>query len=172
MVRRLPDTPLVETQAAAMQQLTCCGRGQLLSSNGSGAAASWVSPAPSLYNNSQLFSQTTALNGIVNYVTVPGLTQNFTSPVGKAMFILKGNMKNDGCFGCGDGSCKYDILVDGILIDRNIVGVSNGSTIVVTNGAILYNVSAGTHTVTVNVDGNGGNFSAYGFRIVVIVLPQ
>ena len=31
---------------------------------------------------------------------------------------------------------------------------------------------AGTHNVTVNVDGNNGNFTASGFRVVLVVMPQ
>ncbi|MEP7106372.1 MAG: hypothetical protein ABI760_00290 [Ferruginibacter sp.] len=146
--------------------------GEVLGSNGSSVAPSWVSPTAALAANTQQFFQSSTVVGVVNYVGVPGLSQSFTCPAGKGMFILQGQMFNNGCFACGNQSCKYDIVVDGVLIDRNFATVANGGEAVVTNGATLYNLTAGTHTVTVNVDGNGGNFTASGFRIVLMVIPQ
>jgi hypothetical protein len=145
---------------------------QVLSSNGTAAAPSWISPTAALASNAQQFFQSSTVSGVVNYVGVPGLSQSFTCPAGKGMFIVKGDMFNNGCFACGNQSCKYDIVVDGILIDRNVAIVANGGEAVVTNGATLYNLTAGTHNVTVNVDGNFGNFTASGFRIVLMVIPQ
>ena len=94
-----------------------------------------------------------------------------TTPAGKAMLIVKGQMRNNGCFACGLASCKYDIWIYGILVDRSIIMVGNEIESVVTNGATFYNLTAGPHKFEVYVDGNGNNFTAYGFRLVYMLLP-
>jgi len=39
-----------------------------------------------------------------------------------------------------------------------LITVGNGAEQVVSIEAVVYNLSADTHTVTINVDGNGGDF--------------
>lgn len=147
--------------------------GQVLTSNGANAAPSWTSSgAAFMANNSSSWGQTATVSNFSGFTPVPGLNVTVNTPAGKAMFIVKGEMVNNGCFACGLASCKYDIWVDGVLIDRNIIQVGNGMESVVTNGAVFYDLSAGSHTITVYVDGNGGNFTAYGFRLVYVLFPK
>lgn len=146
--------------------------GQVLTSNGSGAAPSWGQGASFMAANSQVWGQTATLSNFTGFIVVPGLTQVVNTPAGKAMFIVKGQMVNNGCFACGLASCKYDIWVDGVLIDRNIIQVGNGIESVVTNGGAFYDLTAGSHTFQVYVDGNGNNYTAYGFRLVYMLLPK
>ncbi len=146
--------------------------GQVLTSNGSGAAPTWSQGAAFMAANSQVWGQSAGIYNFTGFTLVPGLSQTLTTPAGKAMFIVKGQMVNNGCFACGLASCKYDIWVDGVLIDRNIISVGNGMESVVTNGAVFYDLTAGSHTFQVYVDGNGNNYTAYGFRLTYMLLPK
>jgi hypothetical protein len=104
---------------------------------------------------------------------VPGLTQTLITPNAKVLLTVKGQMRNIACFGCGNVDCKYDIWVDGILIDRNIVSAGSGAELVVTNGGKIYTLAAGSHTIAVKVDSSlGKDFAVVGFRLVVLVIPE
>ena len=147
--------------------------GQVLTSNGAGAAPSWSNGAATMAANSLVWGQTATLSNFTGFIVVPGLTQVVNVPVaGRGMFIVRGQMVNNGCFACGLASCKYDIWVDGVLIDRAIIQVGNGLESVVTNGATFYDLAPGSHTFQVFVDGNGNNYTAYGFRLVYMLLPK
>ena len=147
--------------------------GQVLTSKGAGAAPEWSAvPATNfMATNTQIFSQSATVANFSGFIVVPGISQTITTPAGKAMLIVKGQMRNNGCFACGLASCKYDIWIDGILVDRSIIMVGNEIESVVTNGATFYNLTAGPHKFEVYVDGNGNNFTAYGFRLVYMLLP-
>lgn len=148
--------------------------GQILTSNGAGAAPSWAANATiTMASNSFTWGQSATVANFTGFTLVPGLSQVVNVPVaGRGMFIVKGQMINNGCFACGLASCKYDIWVDGVLIDRSIIQVGNGLESVVTNGGTFYDLSAGAHTFQVYVDGNGNNYTAYGFRLVYMLLPK
>lgn len=147
--------------------------GQVLTSNGAGAAPTWSNGAATMAANSLVWGQTATVSNFTGFTVVPGLTQVVNVPVaGRGMFIVRGQMVNNGCFACGLASCKYDIWVDGILIDRAIIQVGNGLESVVTNGATFYDLTPGSHTFQVYVDGNGNNYTAYGFRLVYMLLPK
>jgi hypothetical protein len=147
--------------------------GQVLTSNGPGAAPSWNSGTTIMAANSLVWGQNAIVSNFTGFTVVPGLTQVVNVPsAGRGMFIVKGQMVNNGCFACGLASCKYDIWVDGVLIDRAIIQVGNGLESVVTNGAVFYDLAPGSHTFQVYVDGNGNNFTAYGFRLVYMLLPK
>jgi hypothetical protein len=145
--------------------------GQTLTSNG-GNAVSWQSPTNSIYNNMMEFLQSTGIT-TTGFSYIPELNQTISTPACKVLIILKGQMRNNSCLACGGNSCKYDLYVDNTLIDRTIVNnVNNGEDAVVTNGAQLYTLTAGSHTLAVGVDGNGKDFFCSGFRLVVLVIPQ
>jgi hypothetical protein len=119
----------------------------------------------------QQFIQTSSVT-ITGFSDIPGMTQTITTPDCKVMIIIKGQMTNLSCFACGGQSCKYDIWVDGTLINRNIITVGNGAEQIITNGADIYPLSSGSHTIAVKVDGNGKDFFISGFKLVVVVIPQ
>lgn len=144
--------------------------GQVITSNG-GASPSWTSPTNFIYNNMQVVRQTAGIT-VTGFSDVPGLTQTITTPACKLLITIKGQMYNNSCFGCGSSTCKYDIYVDGVLIDRSIIVVGNGAEAIVTNGGEIYAVGAGTHTIAGKVDGNGKDFFVQGFKLIILVIPQ
>jgi hypothetical protein len=145
--------------------------GQTLTSNG-GNAVVWQSPTNAIYNNIMEFLQSTGVT-TTGFSYIPDLNQTITTPDCKVLIILKGQMRNNSCLACGGNSCKYDLYIDNTLIDRTIVNnVNNGEDAVVTNGAQIYTLAAGSHTLAVGVDGNGKDFYCSGFRLVVVVIPQ
>jgi hypothetical protein len=144
--------------------------GQMLMSNG-GNTSTWQNPMKFLYDNTQMFFQTSTFT-TNTYAAVPGLAQTITVPDCKAVVIIKGQMAEQGCFGCSGSSCKYDINLDGTLIDREIVGVGNDEEKVCTNGATIVPLTAGQHTFTIYVDGNFQNYFVNGWRMIIMVIPH
>lgn len=144
--------------------------GQMLMSNG-GNTSTWQNPLKFVYDNTQMFIQTSTF--VTNtYAAVPGLTQTITVPDCKAVVIIKGQMAEQGCFGCNGSSCKYDINLDGTLIDREITAVGNNEEKICTNGATIVPLTAGQHTFTIYVDGNSQNYFVNGWRMIITVIPH
>jgi hypothetical protein len=145
--------------------------GKVLASSG-GSANTWISPTNFIYNNCYTALQTSNVSSFTGYVEIPGIARTIATPKCKAQIILKGNIQNVACFGCGGTSFKFDLVIDGVLVDRSICGIGNGGELIVTNGAYIADLAAGSHTFSVFVDGNSSSHSAGGFRMVIVLFPE
>lgn len=153
--------------------------GQVLQSNGAGAAAAWVSPTSvtynSLYQATSTISTTLHVGGPV--ATVPGLSQSFS--VGSNARVLVSvavPFETPGCL-CGAYSVYFDIVTDGV--------VSNGYALLYENqrddtftASLMVEVGPGVHTIrvdahplTVNDLTVGGTVARKG-TLLLQVVPQ
>ncbi len=125
--------------------------GQVLRSNGSGAAASWVDPTNLSYNNVYQVTSNASVT-VTNFATpvqIPGLTQTFT--VGSnarviTTFIVV--VRPVSCFACGGSTAIVDITLDGGMVNRFNEAVDNGASSTL-SPTLLLQVGPGTHTVQV-----------------------
>jgi hypothetical protein len=149
--------------------------GQVLQSNGSGAAATWVSPTNAAFNNTYQTASTglTALTTAAGLVSVPGLSQTFT--VGSnAKVVASQTLKlyAPSCFACGTALLYAYLTLDGTDVDRVNLDVNNGQTF--TYGATtVLTVGPGTHTLAVriaNITGPDVTFNGTGIAASYLTL--
>jgi hypothetical protein len=157
--------------------------GQVLQSNGSGAAATWVNPSSATYNNIYTIESTTYTNvARLATTTLPDLIQTVNVAGNAKLDITVGLMTYDiGCALCNDSQVTATIVVDGTSIKQtyfntrqdygagtsvsDVVSVGPGSHIVSVS-VYVYSSSAG------NVVRFGGNTNLSGNSLIVRVIPQ
>jgi hypothetical protein len=153
--------------------------GQVLQSNGGGAAATWVSPTSAAYNNVYSLSaatQTTVPSG--SWGALPDMFQSF-STTGNAHVIVSFTVfaQDPYCALCGGSTSQVAIDLDGARRHRFHRAMVNGewSTI---DATMSFDVGAGSHTVSLEALAIGKNviFGAttaeFGNTLVVQVIPQ
>lgn len=123
--------------------------GQVLQSNGAGAAAAWVSPANSSYPNTY-FVESTALTTVTADalpMDLPGMLVTFTIP-GNAKLVVSASayVVGMGCTNCATARPELRILVDGFPVHSSVTNLAQGEAVTVS--ATAYRTrTAGTHTV-------------------------
>jgi hypothetical protein len=143
--------------------------GQALTSTGIGTE--WKSPTNAVYNSILTFGQTSSFSTTA-YLTIPGFPQTINTPECKIVVIIKGYVHNGACVGCGDGYYTLDLGIDNALADRMGIYVGNGSTGMFANGAFIFPLSNGSHTISLAIDPLSDNITVHDFRMVIIVLPK
>ncbi len=154
--------------------------GQVLQSNGSGAAATWVNPQSASYANvyqTAIISSTPFPAGGGDTL-VPGMSQTITvSGNAKAIVNYYVSLYNPLCTFCGNAVVYTGIALDG--------AVQHFGTWVVRNGeyhgassAYMVNLSPGTHTISIVARATGSNVQlgsdpvTYGNSMTIQVIPQ
>jgi hypothetical protein len=154
--------------------------GQVLQSNGSGAAATWVNPQAAGYANMYQLTSTTITTFTAGAAdaTVPGLSQAITvSGNAKAVINFSLALYNQTCAFCGDATVDAGIALDGVVqhIERWVIHngvISSGS------GAYMVSMGPGAHTISIVARVTGkdvsiGNAPArYGNAMTIQVVQQ
>jgi len=125
--------------------------GQVLQSNGSGAAASWVNPTSAqyggLYNTSS--NSSVLVTDFATPVVLPGLTQTFSvSGNARVLVSFVVLVRPQPCFACGSSTAIVDLNLNGGLVNRFNQDVPNGGSGMLSPVWVL-DVGPGTHTVDV-----------------------
>ncbi|MCC6649770.1 MAG: hypothetical protein IT348_01320 [Candidatus Eisenbacteria bacterium] len=124
--------------------------GQVLQSNGAGAAATWTSPTNGLYSNTYIAtgnSSVTITSASPYGVVIPGLEQGFTT-AGSARVLVNWSfpLSQPSCFGCGLGSPWYYVELDGARVATFQHSMDNGGGSSA-SGTYAATVGAGAHTI-------------------------
>jgi hypothetical protein len=134
--------------------------GQVLRSNGSATAPSWV---PSVFVLQAVGNVNTTLTPISPPVTVPGLTKSVTIAVPSdvvASFSVP--VEVGSCLACGGTSFQLSLILDGSgQYSTYLYHGGNGETSTYTGTFAFTNIPAGTYVARVeayNASGNDANF--------------
>jgi len=156
--------------------------GQVLQSNGSGAAATWVSTSGSYSSYYQTMSTSrVTLTSASGSALVPGLDQVFNVPVTFSRILISFCVPVEAlsCFGCGGSTATVAVVLDnGVEVNRYSVFVGNGEREVITATIFQDGLSAGPRSVHINALPPVGNDTAYGGlgalqgSMTVQVIPQ
>ena len=124
--------------------------GQVLSSNGSASAATWVSPTNSQYNNITIIDSPHTL-GLTDHTgaDLPDMTKTVTlSGAARAIVSVNVPVSDPGCVACGASFCSAYLDVDNVDVRIYSKTVANGGIEIIsfTDGI---NLSSGTHTLKV-----------------------
>ncbi|HET7250161.1 MAG TPA: hypothetical protein VFI79_09970 [Gemmatimonadales bacterium] len=155
--------------------------GQILRSNGSASAATWVSATSAENANVTIIDSgnTVSLTDHTG-ATLPDLTKSVTlSATGKAIVSVNVVVIDPGCFGCGSSMAQVSLRLDGVDVRVYSHQVENGARELIsfTDGI---NIPSGTHTITVagfTISGSktiqfGDVGSVSGNSMTVQVVPQ
>ena len=156
--------------------------GQVLQSNGSGAAATWVNPGAAAFSNT---SETSSLTKTVLTVPftgpllVPGMSKSVTvATTSKALVNWTLFVASTSCFGCGDCVYSFNIVLDGVVVRRVIGSTPNGGSRS-ESGACLLTLAPGAHTIEIQLFtlyGTGAtigwDFAPLGNDLIVEVMSQ
>ena len=132
--------------------------GQVLQSNGAGAAASWASPTAGGFNNTFMAVGTdpVLLTSSSGLVPLPGLAQTFTvTDDARVLLNMAVGVFPPPCVLCGETSVNVWVYLDGVGQRYRGETVTNGTVHTVSNTLVL-NVTAGTHTVEIRAQNAGG----------------
>jgi hypothetical protein len=153
--------------------------GQVLQSNGSGAAATWVSPTSSSYNNVYSVSSTGYVDQTASAAAaeIPGMIVTVT-PAGNAMAVISFNAVaiGLGCTSCGPSIAQLEVTVNSVPYHAATVGVVQGEWHTL-SGTITLPWLPGTQTVSLKGYASSGTvrFGAAGMfasKLSVQVIPQ
>ncbi len=126
--------------------------GQVLQSNGDGAASNWVSSTNTLYNNTveitnNLYIDIGTSNG---FVPLPGMTYSFTTTGNAKAFITYSiSTAALSCAFCGSSSLWIDVVYNGGRVQRINTDVTNASNENL-NGTKILQIGPGNHTISLN----------------------
>ncbi|MEP7253233.1 MAG: hypothetical protein ABI683_12660, partial [Ginsengibacter sp.] len=129
--------------------------GQVLQSNGNGAAAIWTSSSNILYNNTNIVNGTGSItlspSGVYN-ADLPGLSYTVNvSTNSKALVSFNIPVHTNSCFSCGASGFYIYLMYDGAIISQFIWNLSNDFYSQL-SGSYLLTVSPGTHTINLNAN--------------------
>lgn len=159
--------------------------GQMIQSNGAGAAASWSSPSNWLYNNIQVLRQpgnAYTISANATEVVIPGLETGAFSinlPAGNNKIILNFTtfLGSTFCTFCEHSYASFNVRVfkngslQGNFIDN--AQIVNGSNMTYSSGVEVINGTAGTYTFSVSVNNsNTHNISVFASRLFIAAIPQ
>ena len=138
--------------------------GQVLQSNGAGAAATWVSPPPTPYNSTMEFVQTSDVTfetaTAATEEAIPGLTQAFTVTANnsKALVTINVTLRAYACLACGIAAAEIYLYMNGDRINTFNRGVWEGQTETISGTQLIGSLVPGTYTLEVRgrLYGNGG----------------
>jgi len=151
--------------------------GQVLQSNGAGAAATWVNPTSATYNNVYVGETTTLTTLPANgaSIFVPGLTVAFNT-TGNARLIvtLSVELQTESCFACADASVVAGLVLDGGSPWVGSLGTQIPSNQFRTVSVVKHlQVGAGTHTLAVVAHSyEQATTVNNGCQLIVQVIPQ
>ncbi len=151
--------------------------GQVLQSNGSGAAATWVDPParPKAYQSLCTYGSDVTVQ---NWFDVPGLT--YTFPVEAASNVVISYdlpIANLFCVACGNVEAYLDLFVDEVFLNRQHYTIANNVSIVA-HSTWMVALGPGSHTIRVSAMKNGTPTTRFGYNasvqgsLVVQVVPQ
>lgn len=132
--------------------------GQVLQSNGAGAAASWAGPSANIHQTAITNSANSVwVSDVDAPMLIPGLTQQFTVPAqgGQVLVTAQLAVFAHDCVLCAPSSAVISLLVDGIVvgsIKQNLVTEKN-STLHLSQ--LLTSPEPGTHTVSFTLENQG-----------------
>ncbi len=141
--------------------------GQVLQSNGSGAAVSWASATNAAYNNTYFVTSSTYVMSDNNSSSqlLPGLSQAFTAGTpAKVLVSWTFNSDSRYCATCGPTDFYYSLLLDGVVVAPFDVQLNNGEQHSNT-GTFPLSVAAGAHTVSIQVSSYGNPVYAGGLSV-------
>ena len=154
--------------------------GQVLQSNGAGAAATWVNPTSVTYANVLSATSTTAIGRSAGDppVTIPDMSLTFTVP-GNASAIVTFSMPVIAtvCFACTGGTAYLDLVVDGATANRWEAHMPNNQLNHIA-GSWMAQLGPGTHTLRLDMLAPAGDHMAMGLlgsaraSMIVQVIPQ
>lgn len=156
---------------------------QLLQSNGSSSAPSWVNPLNSLYNNMFEYAQTgTSTVGPLNNINLPGMSgiSIVISTRSKVIFSSSVNLTSNTCFGCGGSTASLGVQVnfpggsaqDGGSADGNL---SSGESRDCVSGMKIFTLNPGTYIINVylrNENLSGPSITASFGRLDIIIIQE
>jgi hypothetical protein len=150
--------------------------GQVLQSNGSGAAPTWVNPAASLYATTVKGPATNSYSSNGSLVNV--LTHTFSSPGSARVKIdVVIPIFTMPCFACGSTTAEVSLVVDGVTVNFERQTVANGAYTSFST-CTLVDIGGGSHTLIVRAAGTAGQPDAYfggmgmNMHAVTQVIPQ
>ncbi len=151
--------------------------GQVLQSNGSAAAATWVNPtAKTTVFQSLCTTGTDVTNS--DWFDVPGFTTTFPVTVASNVVVSYDlPITNPYCLACGGVSAYLDLLVDGTRVNRQNYSIANDVSIVA-HSTWMVPLTPGSHTIRVAAMRIGTPTTRFGFNaslqgsLVVQVIPQ
>jgi len=136
--------------------------GEVLTSNGNGAAATWSSPSTVLQAAS---SGTAVLSSAGASATVPGLSLSLTLPVQGANVLVQYTVQAtlSGCTICTGSSVGAFILIDGARMGYVVGPVGGASSLVpagvnvqtLSGSQLLTGMSPGAHTIRIDAENSG-----------------
>jgi hypothetical protein len=157
--------------------------GQVLQSNGSGAAATWVSPTSVTYNN--LYQATSTSTVTIAQAgapaLIPGLSQTVSVPTSQSRLLVSIVVPIEAvsCFACAGSQSVVAVYLDGVFqMNTFAIFVGNGQRQTLSATFMQDGVSSGNRTVTVEAFPPTGNDTAYGSAgaskgtLTVQVIPQ
>ncbi len=152
--------------------------GQVLQSNGSGAAATWTDPAQAQYANTDVVNDASQTHVTGGVVLLPNLGQSFTVATAARVIVSFSVVTyTPTCSLCGATTCDLQLLLDGSEAHATYFTQANGSYDTRSTTYALA-VAAGSHTVALAaslVSGPAMDFggaSQYGSQLLVQVIPQ
>lgn len=159
--------------------------GQMIQSNGAGAAASWSSPSNWLYNNIQVLRQpgnAYTISANATEVVIPGLETgaysiNLPSANNRIILNFTTYFGSTLCTFCNYSYASFNVrvfrngLLQGNFIDN--AQIVNGTNMTYSSGVELITGGAGTYTFSVSVNnGNTHNISVFASRLFIAAIPQ
>jgi hypothetical protein len=127
--------------------------GQVLQSNGAGAAVTWA-PAPEVYSAPSTDVVTLAAYGVG---AVPGMSSTFTTTVsskGVVNFTLP--LQAPECLACPGATPWVYLRLDGVIQNYYVIFVPNGKSTML-SGTQFLSLAPGPHTIDLGVSNNAGN---------------
>ena len=150
--------------------------GQVLQTNGD-AAPTWTNPTNQLYANTILLQNNVSTELTTsNFVTLPGLTYNFTATSNTKVLITFSIFTQTGfCVACGATTFYLDLNLNGGLQKRFIEYIANGITHSFA-GSTLLQVGPGSHSISFSASRSGPNmYVGHTFQVsnvVLQIIPQ
>jgi hypothetical protein len=154
--------------------------GDVLTSGGSGAAATWASPMTATNANTYIVNSPSTITLSSSGITaLPGMSQAFSTSAGAKVGVTYTVYVNTpSCGLCGSSNVEFLIMVDGVLTHAAYHLQSNGSTEQLA-GTWYLAMSPGAHTISLAADLVGGppitfsaNASGLANQLVLQVIPQ
>ncbi len=150
--------------------------GQVFTSGGSAAAASWVYPTNSIYNSAVLKTATGFFTapGLNTEYDIPGLTHTFTLTGNTLVQISLNTIAGSpSCFACGNTQTFISIYVNSTQQFYWNPVIPNGTSLPV-GGTLQVKLPAGTHTIKAVVNSTSGPLVALGnnANLGLLFFPQ
>lgn len=151
--------------------------GQILQSNGAGAATTWSSSTNVLYNNTVMVNGTSiSLFPSNNAADLPGLSYTFNVPTNtKALVSFNIPFRINGCLTCGISGVYIYLISDGSIISQFTWELDNNIFTTV-SGTYLFAVAPGTHIIKLSAEVSPfyspASFTFYPSNLIIQLIPQ